>query len=177
MQQSLVLTVTGNDRVGIVDDVTKIILTHNGNVDSSRMARLGGVFAMIFLVSITETTLNELRASLDALQEQGFDLTVRPTQRGVSQKFKGWHSYQINVRGADNEGIIHEITHQLAQHGVSVETIDTGTEDAPFGGTKLFTMLAKVFSPPNLSLASLQEEMDAVGNDLNVDIEIAPPTL
>ncbi|WP_420628428.1 glycine cleavage system protein R [Candidatus Leptofilum sp.] len=174
MQKPLVITATGDDRVGIVDDVTKIILAHHGNVDASRMARLGGVFAMLMLVSVAEDHLNELQTALDGLRNQGFDLTIRATQRGISQKFRGWHRFQINVRGADHEGIIHEITHHLAQQGVSVETIDTGTEDAPFGGTKLFVMDATVFAPPNSSIESLQEELDAVGNELNVDIEVEP---
>lgn len=38
MQKQLVITVTGNDRVGIVDDVTKIILAYQANVDASRIA-------------------------------------------------------------------------------------------------------------------------------------------
>ncbi|WP_420641604.1 glycine cleavage system protein R [Candidatus Leptofilum sp.] len=174
MQTPLVITVTGNDRVGIVDDVTKIILAYQGNVDASRMARLGGVFAMVMLVSVAEEALESFKAGLETLRTQDFELTIRPTQRGASQKFKGWHNYQIDVRGADHEGIIHEITHQLAEQGVSLETADTGTEDAPFGGTKLFTMKATVFAPPNLSVEGLQEELDAVGNELNVDIEVAP---
>lgn len=172
MYTPLVITVTGNDRVGIVDDVTKIILSYRGNVEASRMARLGGVFAMLMLVSITDEQVENLKTALNELRSQAFELTIVPTQRGISQKFKEWHRYQIDVRGADHEGIIHEITHHLAQHGVSVETIDTGTEDAPFGGTKLFIMRAKVFSPPNLPFASLQEELAAIGAELNVDIEI-----
>ncbi|GJM40720.1 MAG: hypothetical protein DHS20C20_10020 [Ardenticatenaceae bacterium] len=173
MQKPLVITATGNDRVGIVDDVTKIILAHHGNVDSSRMARLGGLFAMLMLISVDEEHFNALQSALAGLREQGFDLTIRPTQRGNSQKFKGWHSFQIDVRGADHEGIIHEITHLLAEQGVSVETIDTGTEDAPFGGTKLFTMRATVFAPPTLSQTALQEEMDEAAHQLNVDVTVA----
>ena len=68
MQKSFVITITGDDRVGIVDDVTKIILAHHGNVDSSRMARLGGVFAMLFLVSTAEAQEIELRTGLDSLR-------------------------------------------------------------------------------------------------------------
>lgn len=172
MQKSLVITVTGPDRIGIVDDVTKLILAAHGNVDASRMARLGGVFAMLLLVSVAEEQTTALQKALEQLRAQEFELSIRPTERGVSKKFAGWHQYQLEVRGADHEGIIHEITHYLAKQGVSVETIDTGTEDAPFGGTRLFTMRAKVFSPPNLTLDSLQEEMDALGDELNVDIEI-----
>jgi len=174
MPNHLVITLTGDDRVGVVDDVTKIFLANHANVESSRMARLGGVFAMLMLVAVAEDKQTEFQVALDGLRSQGFELSIRPTVRGVSKKFTGWHKYQLNVRGADHEGIIHEIMHHLAQQGASVESADTGTEDAPFGAMKLFIMSAMVFTPPTLSLEHLQEELEAIGNQLNVDVEIAP---
>lgn len=173
MLKRLVLTVTGRDRVGIVDDVTKVVLSYQGNVESSRMARLGGEFAMLMLISAPEAQFDSLQDGLRALKEQGFDLVSRPTEHNVSQKFAGWSTYQLQVRGADHEGIIHQITHHLAQEGVSIETMDTGTEDAPFGGTVLFSMTATVVAPPESSFASLQEALADIGHELQVDTEIA----
>lgn len=172
MQKQLVITVTGNDRVGIVDDVTKIILAHEANIDASRMARLGGEFAMLMLISVADEQRAALEGSLNGLRSQGFELAIRPTERSSAQNFAGWHSYQIDVRGADHEGIIHEVAHRLARHGASVETIDTGTEDAPFGGLRLFTMTATVLAPPGLSSSNLQDELDIIGDKLNVDITV-----
>ncbi|RME50099.1 MAG: transcriptional regulator, partial [Caldilineae bacterium] len=54
MRKHLVLTVTGKDRPGLVDYVTKILLEFDGNVEASRMARLGGEFAMLMMVSVPE---------------------------------------------------------------------------------------------------------------------------
>ena len=79
MEKRLVLTLTGNDRIGIVDDVTKIVLTHLGNVESSRMARLGGEFAMLMLVSVPNAQHQNLDAALDGMRHQGFELSIRPT--------------------------------------------------------------------------------------------------
>lgn len=172
MQKQLVITMTGNDRVGLVEYVTKIILAYHANIDASRMARLGGEFAMLMMVSIAEEHLAELQAGLNELRNQGFELAMRPTERGFSKRFAGWHRYQIEVRGADHEGIIHEITRYLAQQSANIETIDTGTEDAPFGGTLLFTMSAKVVAPPDLSLAVLQEALEAIGDQVNVDVSV-----
>ncbi len=173
MQKQLLITLTGNDRVGIVEDVTKIILAYQGNVDASRMAHLGGEFAMLMLVSVSEEHLVHLQEDLNSFSSQGFDLSTRPTKPSSTQKFDSWHSYQINVRGADHEGIIHEITRHLAEQAVNVETIDTGTEDAPFGGM-LFTMSATILMSPTISLAILQEGLEAVGAQFNVDITVEP---
>ena len=52
MKRNLVLTLTGPDRIGIVDRVTGLLLDRGGNVETSRMARLGGEFAVLMLVSL-----------------------------------------------------------------------------------------------------------------------------
>ena len=52
MQKNFVLTLTGPDRIGIVDEVTGLLLERGGNVETSRMARLGGEFAVLMLVSM-----------------------------------------------------------------------------------------------------------------------------
>ena len=50
-QRNLVLTLTGPDRIGIVESVTGLLVARGGNVEMSRMARLGGEFAILMLVS------------------------------------------------------------------------------------------------------------------------------
>ena len=52
MPKTFVLTLTGPDRIGFVDEVTGLLLERGGNVETSRMARLGGEFAVLMLVSM-----------------------------------------------------------------------------------------------------------------------------
>jgi glycine cleavage system transcriptional repressor len=174
MRKNLVLTVTGNDRVGIVKEVTRLILQYQGNVDSSRMARLGGEFAMLALVSMPAEQFEPLRKGLQGLRAEGYEVTTRETERGYSRRYVGWLPYLVTVNGADHEGIIHDITQHLADHGVNIETMDTGMVPAPMSGTMLFTMTAVVVAPPELSYYALREELEDVGNSLNVDTEVSP---
>jgi glycine cleavage system transcriptional repressor len=58
---NIVLTLTGTDRVGIVEEVTQLLLKLGGNIETSRMSRLGGEFAILMLVSLP----SDLSASLD----------------------------------------------------------------------------------------------------------------
>ena len=41
MNKNIVLTLTGHDRIGIVEEITNMFVKHGGNVEFSRMARLG----------------------------------------------------------------------------------------------------------------------------------------
>ncbi len=174
MRKNIVLTVTGNDKIGIVEEVTGFVLSFEGNVDSSKMARLGGEFAMLMLVSLPAKRFDEFKQSSQKLREMGYEITIRETKRGFSARFEGWSSYQIKVRGADHEGIIHEITQHLAEQGISVETMDTGMEPAPMSGGFLFTMEAIVMVPPALDIAEVRDELADVGDSLNVDTTFEP---
>ena len=50
MNQYIVITAVGQDRPGIVNDLSKTILDSGGNVTDSRMTVLGGEFALLMLV-------------------------------------------------------------------------------------------------------------------------------
>ena len=173
MRKNIVLTLTGSDRVGIVDSVTEILVKYDGNVETSRMTRLGGEFAMLILVSIEEKQLKNLELGIKSLQEQGFQVTTKQTELNIEQKYAGWLPYQIEVHGADQEGIVHKVAHYLTQHGINIETMDTGIVPAPMSGTLFFSMKAVVVVPPNLSNKDWQSDLDAVADQLNVEIKVS----
>ncbi|MBN1302961.1 MAG: hypothetical protein JXA13_00895 [Anaerolineales bacterium] len=176
MQERLVMTLTGADRVGIVEEVTDIILKCDGNIDASRMARLGGEFAMLVLITVPGGKLRQLEDGLCGLQDDGYNIITRPTGQGVSAKYAGWTPYRVVVNGADHEGIIHNIARHLARQGVNIESMDTGMAPAPVSGTPLFTMDAVVVAPPDLNYYDLRENLEEVADDLNVEVSVSPFT-
>jgi len=63
MAKDIVLTLTGRDRVGIVEEVTGVLLGLGANVGTSRMTRLGGEFAILSLVSLPSSRPSPARAT------------------------------------------------------------------------------------------------------------------
>ena len=173
MKQEIVITLTGHDRVGIVKEVTNVLVKHGGNVETSRMARLGGEFAMLALISLEENNRAAFESDLQNLREEGFQITLLQTEDDHTQKYAGWLPYQIEVLGADHEGIIYEIAHHLAQQGINFEDVETTTAPAPMSGTPLFKMQATILVPPNLPFNKWSDALEEVGDKLNVTIEVA----
>ncbi len=173
MHKNIVLTLTGTDRVGIVEEVTQLLLDLGGNVETSRMARLGGEFAILMLVSIPSEQMARLDQDTEKLKAEGFKLTTSETELTYAQKHPGWLPYQIKVYGADHEGIVHEISHYLSQRGISIESADTETARAPISGTPLFIMTALVVVPPALHEQDWEAALGEVGHHLNVDIQVS----
>jgi glycine cleavage system transcriptional repressor len=175
MSRNFVLTVTGPDRVGIVDDVTGVVLNRGGNVETSRMTRLGGEFAVMMLVTIPEDKAEGLEADFGPLVDQGYRAAVVPARAEPDHGAAGWDPYHIEIDGADHEGIIHEVAHHLAAHGISIEEMDSESAPASTSGVPLFSMRALVLAPPDADDA-WAEGLREIGWRLNLEVDVAPVT-
>jgi len=149
MPREFVLTLSGPDRIGIVEEVTGLLLDRGGNVLTSRMSRLGGEFAILLLATLPEGRDAKLDDAFHPLTERGYKITLNPAVRATGEPYLGWRAYRIEVQGADHEGIIHEVAHYLAGHGISIESVESETTPAPVSGSPLFTMTALVLVPPD----------------------------
>ena len=178
MRTNIVLTLTGTDRIGLVEEITQLLLDLDGNVETSRMARLGGEFAILMLVSIPADQLPNLDRDVEYLITEGYKVTTSPSlaEQTYAEAHPGWLAYQIDVQGADHEGIIHQVARHLSQRGINIESMDTGTAPAPISGTPLFTMTALVAVPPDLPGQDWEVALEEVGRQLNVDITVSAAT-
>ncbi len=173
MQKTFVLTLTGPDRIGIVDRVTGLLLDRGGNVETSRMARLGGEFAILMLVSMPEDRFTGLDAELERLTAQGYKVATTPTDITYAETHPGWVPHQIEVLGADHEGIIHEVAHYLSGRGINIESVDSETTLAPVSGSPLFAMTAQVVVPPSMSEQDWKAGLEEIGERLNLEITVS----
>ena len=173
MRIDIVLTVTGTDRVGLVEEVTKVLLDLGANIETSRMARLGGEFAMLMLLSVSPDRVAALESALDHLADRGFKVTTSETQQTYAEAHPGWLGYRVEVDGADHEGIIHEIASGLSRRGINIESMETRVTQAPVSGATLFSMSAVVVVPPQLSEAEWFADLDEAGRQSNVDVGVS----
>jgi glycine cleavage system transcriptional repressor len=172
MLKNFVLTLTGPDRIGVVERVTGLLLKRGGNVEISRMARLGGEFAVLMLVTMPSEQLASLDEDLQSLMAQGYKVTTTTAERTYADDFPGWLPYRIEVHGADHEGIIHEVALYLAQHNINIESMETETTPAPISGAPLFTMTAQVVVPPDLSGRDWEAGLEQIGSRMNLEIRV-----
>jgi glycine cleavage system transcriptional repressor len=172
MRSNRVVTLTGTDRVGIVEEVTRALADLGANVETSRMTRLGGEFAMLMLVSVEPEQDAALDAAIAALADRGFRVTSVPTGKSYAETHPGWLAYRIDVDGADHEGIVHEIAAGLSKQGISIESMETSVVPAPVSGSPLFRMSAVVVVPPGLNETSWIASLDEAARLSNVDVRV-----
>lgn len=173
MRNNVVLTVSGPDRIGIVEDVTRTLLRLGGNVETSRMARLGGEFAMLMLVTLTDAAAAGIDEAFAPIAARGYAVTHRLTYTDA-RAHEGWRGFDIEVGGADHEGIVHEIAHGLSAMGIQIESGETTVVPASVSGTLLFSMRASVLVPPSLADAEWQAALESAAHDAGVDSKVTP---
>jgi glycine cleavage system transcriptional repressor len=105
MPQLIVISAIGNDRAGVVQDLTKVILSCGGNIEESRMTTLGSEFAMLLLVSGNWHTLSRLEKDLDKLCEDGH-LQVSIKKTGAKPVEEDRMPYAVDVVALDQQGIV-----------------------------------------------------------------------
>lgn len=172
LRTTIILTLTGADRVGIVEDVTAGLLSLGANVETGRMARLGGEFAILMQATLEESKLEGLAGIFAPLTDEGYRVTTSTCTTECTPGHAGWLPFRIEVEGADHEGIVHEVASRLAKLGISIESMETGTVSAPVSGTPLFTMSALVVVPPELTEAEWTSAVTDAGERSGVDITI-----
>ncbi|MCG6950313.1 MAG: transcriptional regulator [Acidobacteria bacterium] len=173
MRKQLVVTAAGRDRIGVVEEMAEIILRHDGNVESSRMVRLGGDFAMLMFVTAPEETVDELRKALSEVHYSRYDVQTRLSEVSEPEETSAVPC-AITILGADHMGIIHQVSRYLAEQGINMETMTTEVVAAPMSGSPLFTMSAVVKVPPQLEVEDLREALEFIGDEVGVDTKVFP---
>lgn len=172
MRTDLVFTLTGTDRVGLVEEVAGVLLGAGANVETSRMARLGGEFAMLVLLSLPAEQIAAAESALSHLTEQGYRVSFARTAPDAASKLAGWEPYRVSVHGADHEGIVHEFARGFARLGITIESMETGVSAAPVSGVTLFDMTAVVLVPPAVEPNQWAHALAEAGEQAGVDVEV-----
>ena len=172
MPTKFILTLTGPDRIGVVEEVTRLLLDQGGNVETSRMARLGGEFAVLMLVAMPADRFAGLVSALGVLIEKGYKVTTTPAKGADGEARPGWRPCVIEVQGADHEGIIHEVARHLARQGITIESAESESAPASTSGVPLFSMTARVLVPPGLAGSGWEAGLAEVGGRLNLDVAV-----
>ncbi len=165
------VTAIGRDRPGIVSAISGVLLELGGNIEDSRMAILGGHFAVMLIVELPDGVLSDdLRRGLDRVQERLELEAVSLSQVERLEGDAGAPTHVLTVYGADRPGIVHGITSVLAERGVNVT--DLSTRVAP-GPEPVYVMVLEL-ALGRLVEAELAESLRSAARELEVDVSLRP---
>jgi glycine cleavage system transcriptional repressor len=167
----LILTATGPDRMGLVEQISAFISERGCNIEDSKMAVFCGEFAVIILISGEREDLAKIKFEYRKIEiETGLSVGVKsPGARQTSQSFI---SYKLTASCLDHPGIVYHISGLLRSLGVNIESMETKTYSAPVSGTPLFQLEAELAVPAHANINEVRERLSELQREQNIDIEL-----
>lgn len=171
---TLVFTMIGVDRPGLVDRVSGVVAEHGGNWERSRMARLGGRFAGVVEITVPDPRADALRSSLADLEgTDGLRVSVEDAGRDAPDEPTDRPTVVLSVTGTDRPGLVHAVSAALAGTGANIEEFTSATTNAPMSGGPLFVATATVSLSEHLGPDELRAPLEALADHLMVDIDVS----
>lgn len=166
---TLVLTVVGEDRPGLVQALADAVAAHGGNWERSRLTELAGLFSGIVLVEAPDERSEELRAALRELEGVLHVGVHRAPGRAAAS---GGQVVVLDLLGNDRPGIVKEVSSVFGRHAVSIDELTTDTREAPMTGGVLFE--AHLVAPLSdaTDLDALRADLEQLASEMMVDITL-----
>ncbi|MEZ4334562.1 MAG: ACT domain-containing protein [Myxococcota bacterium] len=169
--RTLVLTVIGRDRTGLVEELAETIAGHGGSWDESRMARLAGHFAGVVQIQLPPERADALIADLPGLSARGLAASV--VESDASDRFEATDpTLWLELVGQDRPGIVRDVSRALAALSVNVLDLWTSVESAPMSGERLFRARAELAPPSGLPRDSIRRTLERLAADMMVDLTL-----
>ena len=163
----IIIHVNGLDRIGIISDISKEINKLSGNIETSKMVKLGRDFNMLLLISIKKENIKLLENKLLSYNDLSVTLKQTANEKPVN------NIYLFILKGADNEGIIHMFTQLFSKYNINIIDVETKLLNAPTTGSPLFYMKLILEIPKNILIAEIRRKCHDLEDKNNVAIKIS----
>jgi glycine cleavage system regulatory protein len=167
---TLVLTVVGDDRVGLVKALADIVSSNGGNWERSHLAELAGTFAGVVVVTVPDRRAAQLQAALAPLDGL-LEVSVRSASAELVPAERR-RRVRLDLLGNDRPGIVAAVSGVLARHGLGVADLQTFTREAPMAGGLLFEATAVVSVDSEAALDAVQADLEELATEILVDVSV-----
>jgi glycine cleavage system transcriptional repressor len=166
MDRTLVVTVVGDDRPGIVAGVTKALFDLGCNLEDVSSSILRGHFTMMLIVHApSEVSVADAESSLGRVAGE-LDLIARVGEVGDAHEGMTPPTHVVSVYGADQPGIIFHVAQALATRGVNITDLRSRVLDS--GGQAAYVVMMEVVSPSG----SLDDDLRSLRDELDVEVSV-----
>ena len=172
METSYILTFIGDDRPGLVEQLSSVIEKNGGNWHDSKLSQLGGKFAGLILVSLPAGSGQALESELKALSDSGLSVRVTATGESVAAAPVPGRDISLAVMGPDRPGIVREISRALAQRKINVVEMDSAVQSAPMSAEMIFTASIHARIPEATDMDDLSDTLDEIANQMTLEIDL-----
>lgn len=168
MSEQLVITALGDDRPGIVDELSKALFKHNLNIEDSRMSVLGGEFAVLLLVSGPQQSIDDFVGDTASL-EQSLKMKILVKMTSSKTSPQAVMPYTVEVVAIDHPGIVHKLASFFSGRQINIVDLHTERYAAAHTATPMFAVSITIAIPADIAIKALRDEFIDMCDELNLD--------
>jgi glycine cleavage system transcriptional repressor len=169
----LVLTALGEDRSGIIDELSRCILHSGCTISDSRMAILGGDFALLLQVAGNWNNIAKLENQLPGIETR-LGLTIAAHRSVEREASKDLLPYAVDAVALDQPGIVHNLARFFSQRQINIQEMVTTAYPAAHSGTPMFSVHMTIEIRAGVQIAALREDFMEFCDRLNLDAVMEP---
>lgn len=175
MKEYRILFASGPDGPGIVHRVSSFLFEHDCNMEDSRMAVLGGQFALMLLFSGQATKVATLEGDLGLFQESaGLATQLLPARAPAEVTPMPALPVRVELVAMDAPGIMVQLAEILQRMRVNIESLEAHLAPAPASGTTISSVKLKIGVPRDVSPVEVKEALVELATKINLDIVFQP---
>jgi glycine cleavage system regulatory protein len=171
VQTTFIISFIGDDRPGLVEALSEVISKHGGNWLESRLSQLAGKFTGLISISLPEESSAALGEDLKRLSETSISVRLTACEGQVADTEHA-QLITLTILGPDRPGIVREIAAALSTRAINVVDMESYVSSAPMSAELLFHARVEAALPEQGNLEELGDSLDAIANEMDVDIQI-----
>lgn len=165
----------GQDRLGIVYRIARVIRRNGGNIFLQRSMQVAGEFAVIVIAVFARDNVSGMEKVLKSFGRDvlGNDFIIFAREikpDSIAPQDEGGTKYVVNVTGDDHTGIVESMTLLLFQNNLNLMLMESEVSHRPFQGTPIFSSKFEITVPDEFDMAAFVEELEQY--EKNTDLTI-----
>ncbi|BAU56933.1 glycine cleavage system protein R [Halorhodospira halochloris] len=173
MKNLIVITALGEDRPGIIRNLSSAISETGSNIEDCRLSILGKEVALMMMVSGRWNELAKLESSLpNCAKRMGMDIQIRRTE--AQEQGGQLLPYSVEVIALDAPGIVAQLTEFFASRDINIREMNTSNYTTSGTGTIMFSLQLTIDVPAGIHISTLRDEFMSFCDQLNLDSIMEP---
>ena len=165
--KSILISVLGDDKPGLLDSLSEIIVSNDGDWIESNMSTVEAKFAGILRVNVPAKNAKKLIKELTS-SKLGLQIACEETVPVTHSDYK---SYNIELIGQNHVGIINKLSHVLTYElKANVEGLKTEIIDASMSGEQLFKAQITLHLPKSVDERLIKDKLELIADEMMVEI-------
>lgn len=167
---SLVVTIVGRDRPGLVRHLSDCTHGFSVNWADSRMNHFAGQFAGMVHFQVSPEHADAFIEALHKLEAEG--LQVKVARNDAPPIAAGKRMLKLELEGPDRPGIVRLLSTSLAERGVSIEDLHTEIVNKAEAEHHVFKVRALLVVPASLGDDALRGMLESLASELMLDVAL-----